>query len=72
MAVIIKPKQSNVSGLVPTTSNLAYGEMAVNTTDRKIWVNDNGTIVEIANNASAAGGGFITEGDAVAFAIALG
>lgn len=38
MASIIKPKRSSTPGAVPTTANLADGEMAVNVADRKIYV----------------------------------
>ena len=45
----IKLKRSTTAAVVPTTSNLADGEVAVNIADRKIYVNNTGTIVEIAN-----------------------
>jgi hypothetical protein len=52
MAVIIKPKRSEIGSAVPTTSNLVVGEMAVNTADKIIYVRDSSNIiVPIANFA---------------------
>ena len=45
----IKLKRSTTATVVPTTSNLTDGEVAVNIADRKIYVNNSGSIVEIAN-----------------------
>ena len=44
MASQIKIKRSSVSGKVPTTSDIAAGELAINTRDRKIY-SSNGTTV---------------------------
>lgn len=52
MANIFKPKRSNVVSSVPTTSNLADGEMAVNSADKKIYLRDGSEIIEVANNSS--------------------
>lgn len=41
MAQIIKPKRGTT---VPTTSDLVSGEIAVNTSSQRIYINDNGTI----------------------------
>jgi hypothetical protein len=51
MANIFKPKRSNVVSSVPTTSNLADGEMAVNSADKKIYLRDGSEVIEIANNS---------------------
>ena len=52
MAVIIKPKRSEVGSAVPTTSDLVVGEMAVNTSDKIIYLrNSSDVIVPIANYA---------------------
>jgi len=49
MAVIIKPKKSETSGSAPTTSDLAAGEIAVNTADKKIYIRDSSSnIVTLA------------------------
>ena len=53
MATIIKLKRSTVASTIPTTSDLADGEVAVNTADKKIYVRNGVSIVEVANNASA-------------------
>ena len=55
MATVIKLKRSSTADSVPTTSDLADGEVAINLADRKIYVNNGGTIVEVAN-ASGSGG----------------
>lgn len=49
MATIIKLKRSNTGSSVPTTSDLADGEVALNTADKKIYVRNGGSIVEVAN-----------------------
>ena len=50
MATVIKLKRSETASSVPTTSDLAVGEVAINTADQKIYVRDSGdSIVEIAN-----------------------
>lgn len=57
MATVIKPKRSETSSSVPTTSNLAVGEMAVNTADQKIYVRDSAdNIVVVADSAAASAG----------------
>lgn len=45
MASIIKPKRGST---VPTTANLVDGEIAVNTTDKKIYSNIGGTVYELS------------------------
>ena len=59
MASQIKIKRSSVAGKVPTTSDIATGELAINTKDKKIY-SSNGTVVfdfiapylQVANAAS--------------------
>ena len=49
MATRIKPKRSETSSSVPTTSNLAVGEIAINSADQKIYTRDsNDNIVTLA------------------------
>ncbi len=60
MANIFKPKRSNVASSVPTTSNLADGELAVNSADKKIFLRDGASIVEIANYSVGGGAGEIS------------
>jgi len=62
MATVIKLKRSDTADSVPTTSDLADGEVAINLADKKIYVNNGGTIVEVANAEGSAGnaGSFTT------------
>ena len=53
MATVIKLKRSTTASSVPTTSDLADGEIAVNITDQKIYIRNGGSIVELANASSA-------------------
>jgi hypothetical protein len=41
MAQVIKVKQSSVAGKVPTTAQLQLGELALNTTDGKLYFKKN-------------------------------
>ena len=66
MAIVLKPKKSETGSAVPGTSDLALGEMAVNTADQKLYVrNSGGTVVEVANAAG------ISEATATAKAIVM-
>jgi hypothetical protein len=49
MASRIKLKRSLTPNSVPTTSDLSDKEVALNITDRSLFVNNNGTIVEVLN-----------------------
>lgn len=60
MASIIKIKRSSVQGKAPTTSTLNSGEIALNTRDGKIFVNDGTKIVELGSNAAMASFGQAT------------
>ena len=56
MANIIKPKRSSVASKVPTTSDIVSGEIAVNSTDQKIYTNNGSAVVQIgAGKLSALG-----------------
>lgn len=56
MANIIKPKRSNTAGLVPTTGNLTSGELGVNMADKKIYINNGSSVVQVGGgNLSALG-----------------
>lgn len=62
----IRIKRSAVSGAIPTTAQLALGELAINTADGKIYLKkDDGTesIVEIG----ASGGGYTAPADLVLY-----
>lgn len=69
MANVLKPKRSSVASSIPTTSNLADGEMAINSADKKIYVRDGAEIVEVANNQATEGS--VTEEEALAYSIAF-
>ena len=54
MAVIIKPKRSETASSSPTTSDLAVGEIAVNTADKVVYTKtSSGNIVQVANFAQS-------------------
>lgn len=56
MANIIKPKRSNSAGVVPTTSNLTSGELGVNMADKKVYINNGTSVVQVgAGNLSGLG-----------------
>ena len=46
---VIKPKRSGTASSVPTTSDLADGEFAINTADQKIYIRSGTNIVEVGN-----------------------
>ena len=52
MANVFKPKRSSTSSAVPTTGQLADGELAVNSADKIIYLRDGSNIVELANNTT--------------------
>ena len=49
MSTVIKLKRSTTASAVPTTSDLADGEVAVNITDKKVFVRNGGSIITVAN-----------------------
>ena len=49
MSNIFKPKRSNIPLSIPTITDLDDGELAVNSTDRKIYLRYGINVVEIAN-----------------------
>jgi len=59
MAQVIKVKQSSVAGKVPTTAQLQLGELALNTTDGKLYFKQNvsGTESIVTVSASTASQG---------------
>lgn len=48
MAAVIKPKRSGTASSVPTTSNLADGELAINSADKKIYIRSGTSIIAVA------------------------
>jgi len=59
MAQVIKVKQSSVAGKAPTTAQLQLGELALNTTDGKLYFKKNvsGSESIVAVSASTASQG---------------
>ncbi len=49
MSTVIKLKRSTTAASVPTTNDLEDGEIAVNVTDKKVFVRNGGNIITVAN-----------------------
>ena len=49
MATVIKLKRTTTANTSPTTADLEDGEIAVNLTDKKVFVRNGGDIVTVAN-----------------------
>ena len=49
MATVIKLKRSTTASAVPTTGDLADGEVAVNVTDKIVYMRNGGSVVTVAN-----------------------
>jgi hypothetical protein len=61
MANTIKPKRSNTASKVPNTSELVSGELGVNMADRKVYINNGTSVVQVgAGTLSALGDVTIT------------
>jgi hypothetical protein len=61
MANIIKPKRSNTAAKVPNTTELTSGELGVNMADRKVYINNGTSVVQVgAGNLSGLGDASIT------------
>ena len=52
MASVIKIKRTSVSGNLPTTDNLATGELALNIPDKRLYTSNNTSVLEIGSNPS--------------------
>ena len=52
MASVIKIKRTSVSGNLPTTDNLATGELALNIPDKRLYTSNGSAILEIGSNPS--------------------
>ena len=81
MAQTVKLKRSNVADAEPSTSDLALGELAMNTRDGKIYMrkyidgtDGNDTIIDPVGDASVSSHNHTgaTADDVIAMAIALG
>ena len=61
MAIVLKPKKSETASAVPTTSDLAVGEICMNIADRKIYTRkSNNSIVIVSSHVSDTVGGDLT------------
>ena len=60
MANTLKHKQSSVAGKVPSTTDLALGELAINTTDGKVYLKKNVSGTESVVEVAAGGSGTVT------------
>ena len=54
MASVIKIKRSSVAGKKPTTSDIATGELALNTKDQKLYSSNGSAIFELGNAGALA------------------
>ena len=65
MAIVIKPKKSETADAVPTTSDLAVGEICMNVADQKIYTRkSNNSIVIVSSHAAGSDvGGTSVGGD---------
>ena len=63
MPVAIKIKRFETAGDVPNTSELLDGEIAVNIADKKIYVRDGSTIVEMTADLSSVAEDIIPDGN---------
>lgn len=52
MSTQILIKRSTTTGAVPTAQDIAVGELAINTVDKRIFTNNSGTIVELGTTPS--------------------
>ena len=64
MVAVLKPKKSETASAVPTTGDLAVGEICVNVTDRKIYTRkSNNSIVIVGSHIETDVGGTSVGGD---------
>ena len=50
---VFKLRRSSVAGKIPTTSDIAIGELALNLTDRKLYSSDGSNVWELGANLSS-------------------
>ena len=53
MAIVIKPKKSETASAVPTTSDLAVGEICINVTDQKIYTRKSDDTIVVVSEPGA-------------------
>jgi len=73
MATVIKPKKSETASSIPTTGDLAVGEICINVTDQKIYTRKSDDSIVVVGSVTTGG---VSESaataKAVTMAIALG
>ena len=67
MAQTIKLKRGTTT---PTTSYIVSGEVAIDTSAQKLYINDNGTVKEIGGGSG--GGSGVSQATATAIALVFG
>jgi len=67
MAQTIKLKRGTTT---PTTSDIVSGEVAIDTSAQKLYINDNGTVKEIGGGDG--GGSGVSQATATAIALVFG
>ena len=72
MAVIIKPKKSETADAVPTTSDLAVGEICINVIDQKIYTKKSDNSIVVVSSVTSGGGGSLVANAVNGTHIALG
>ena len=73
MATVIKPKKSETAASVPTTSDIAVGEICINVTDQKIYTRKSDDSIVVVASTTATGATLQqATAKAVTMAIALG
>jgi len=60
MSTKILIKRSSTASAVPTIADIDVGELAINLVDKRLYANNNGTIIEIGTNATAQTAGTLT------------
>ena len=69
MASILKIKRSSVQGKAPSTSDIATGEIALNTRDGKFFSSDGSNVFELGANTATSRIGTLTVGNTTPFTL---
>ena len=73
MAIVIKPKKSETASSIPTTGDLAVGEICINVADQKIYTRKSDDSIVVVGSVTTGGVSEATAtSKAVTMAIALG
>jgi len=71
MPTVLKPKKSETADAVPTTSDLAVGEICINVADQKIYTRKSDDSIVVVSSVTS-GGGSLTANSVNGTHIALG